>query len=134
EFNARFGDPETQVVLPRMQSDFGGFIDAVLKDEIYELVWNDKAMLGVVIAADGYPGNVEKGAPLPELGKLSHTEITHAGTRLIDGRFTANGGRILLITATGDSIAEAQKNVYQQIAAVDWPGFFYRSDIGWRAK
>lgn len=134
EFNARFGDPETQVVLPRMQSDFGEFMEAVLKDEAYELVWNDQAMLGVVIAADGYPGNVEKGAPLPELEKLQNLEITHAGTRLVDGRFKANGGRILLVTATGDSIGEAQKNVYQQIADVDWPGFFYRTDIGWRAK
>lgn len=134
EFNARFGDPETQVVLPRLQSDFGEFIDAVLKNEAYELVWNDKAMLGVVIAADGYPGNVEKGALLPELEKLEHTEITHAGTRLIDGRFTANGGRILLVAATGGSILEAQQKVYQQIDSIGWPGFFYRSDIGWRAK
>ena len=73
EFNARFGDPETQVVLPRMKSDFGAFMTALMNEEKFELEWSEQAMLGVVIAAEGYPGDVEKGNPLPSLEQLSET-------------------------------------------------------------
>ncbi|MBZ5202737.1 phosphoribosylamine--glycine ligase [Planomicrobium chinense] len=134
EFNARFGDPETQVVLPRMQSDFGIFMDSLLKGKPFELEWNDQAVLGVVIAAEGYPENVEKGLLLPDLRRLDGVEITHAGTKRIDSGYAGNGGRVLLVAAAGTSIAQAQDKVYEQLNKLRWTGFFYRSDIGWRAK
>ena len=134
EFNARFGDPETQVVLPRMKSDFGLFIDAILKGQPTELDWDDQAVLGVVIAADGYPETVQKGASLPDLTILTGVEVTHAGTKLSNNSYVGNGGRVLLVSASGSSIQTAQQNVYEQLSRVEWPGFFYRTDIGWRAK
>ncbi|MDN7229170.1 phosphoribosylamine--glycine ligase [Planococcus sp. N064] len=134
EFNARFGDPETQVVLPRMQSDFGAFIDSLLKGKPFELEWNDQAVLGVVLAAEGYPKSVEKGLLLPDLQRLDGVEITHAGTKRIDSGYAGNGGRVLLVAAAGASIALAQDKVYEQLNKLRWDGFFYRSDIGWRAK
>lgn len=134
EFNARFGDPETQVVLPRLQSDFGVFIDSLLKGKPFELEWNDQAVLGVVVAAEGYPESVEKGLPLPNLQRLTGVEITHAGTKRIDAGYAGNGGRVLLVAAAGTSISQAQEKVYDQLNKLRWTGFFYRSDIGWRAK
>ena len=134
EFNARFGDPETQVVLPRMKSDFGRFMDAILNGQPAELEWDDQAVLGVVIAADGYPEAVEKGALLPELSKLSGVEVTHAGTKRLNDGYSGNGGRVLLVSASGSSIRNAQEKVYQQLNSLQWNGFFYRTDIGWRAK
>lgn len=134
EFNARFGDPETQVVLPRMQSDFGAFMDSLLKEKPFELEWNEQAVLGVVLAAEGYPESAEKGQLLPDLQRLDGVEITHAGTKRIDSGFAGNGGRVLLVAAAGSSIAQAQDKVYEQLNKLRWDGFFYRSDIGWRAK
>lgn len=134
EFNARFGDPETQVVLPRMQSDFGAFMDSLLEEKPFELEWNEQAVLGVVLAAEGYPESAEKGQLLPDLQRLDGVEITHAGTKRIDSGFAGNGGRVLLVAAAGASIAQAQDKVYEQLNKLRWDGFFYRSDIGWRAK
>ncbi|ALS79405.1 phosphoribosylamine--glycine ligase [Planococcus kocurii] len=134
EFNARFGDPETQVVLPRMKSDFGLFMDAILKGQSAELEWDEQAVLGVVVAADNYPETVEKGACLPDLTKLTGVEVTHAGTKLSYGKYVGNGGRVLLVSANGSSIQDAQRKVYEQLNSVEWNGFFYRTDIGWRAK
>ncbi|ANU12371.1 phosphoribosylamine--glycine ligase [Planococcus halocryophilus] len=134
EFNARFGDPETQVVLPRMTSDFGLFMDNLLNNQPAELMWDDQAVLGVVVAADNYPETVEKGALLPDLTKLSGVEITHAGTKQTVNGYAGNGGRVLLISASGTSIESAQDKVYEQLNSLSWDGFFYRTDIGWRAK
>lgn len=134
EFNARFGDPETQVVLPRMKSDFGRFIHAVLNEEPTELEWDDQAVLGVVIAADGYPEAIQKGDALPDLTELTGVEVTHAGTKRLNSGYVGNGGRILLVSASGPTIQSAQQNVYEQLKRLEWNGFFYRTDIGWRAK
>jgi len=134
EFNARFGDPETQVVLPRMASDFGEFMDALLNEKPYDLKWSDDEMLGVVIAADNYPNDVKKGAPLPDLSKLDRSlQIFHAGTKEVDGKFIGNGGRVLLVTAKSPSLQESQEKVYKALTELSWDGFFYRHDIGWRA-
>lgn len=133
EFNARFGDPETQVVLPRMKSDFAEFINAILNNEPYQLEWDDQAVLGVVIAAKGYPESVEKGTLLPDLPQMDGVEITHAGTMMEKYGYAANGGRVLLVSAKGASIEEAQEKVYKQLEKLNWHGFFYRHDIGWRA-
>ncbi|MCZ2260181.1 phosphoribosylamine--glycine ligase [Sporosarcina sp. G11-34] len=134
EFNARFGDPETQVVLPRMVSDFGEFMMALMDSKPYELKWNDEAMLGVVVAADNYPGDVVKGAALPDLDVLSAQglDVFHAGTKASDTGFVGNGGRVILITAKADSLKQAQEDVYKGLSQLEWDGFFYRKDIGWR--
>lgn len=133
EFNARFGDPETQVVLPRMASDFGLFMTALMNEEAFDLQWSDEAMLGVVVAAEGYPGDVEKGNVLPNLDALSASHaVFHAGTKEVDGTFVGNGGRVLLVGAKAATLKEAQEKVYAGIATEKWDNFFYRTDIGWR--
>lgn len=133
EFNARFGDPETQVVLPRMKSDFGDFMNALLEGDKYELEWQEQAVLGVVIAAEGYPDKPAKGKVLPNLAGLSGVDIFHSGTKATSEGFAANGGRVLFISSEGDSVKEAQEKVYAQVNALSWSGFMYRTDIGWRA-
>ncbi|MFE6169180.1 phosphoribosylamine--glycine ligase [Viridibacillus arvi] len=133
EFNARFGDPETQVVLPRMASDFGEFLMALMNEEPYTLEWSNDAMLGVVIASEGYPGDVKKGAKLPSLEKLSaNFDVFHAGTKLVGEDFVGNGGRVLLVTTKATSLKDAQQKVYEGLSKESWAGFFHRSDIGWR--
>ncbi|RHW32087.1 phosphoribosylamine--glycine ligase [Lysinibacillus yapensis] len=133
EFNARFGDPETQVVLPRMSSDFGLFMKALMEEKYFDLQWSSEAMLGVVIAAEGYPGDVEKGNPLPDLADLTENfDVYHAGTKLEGDHFVGNGGRVLLVAAKADTLKEAQEKVYAGIEHQQWDGFFYRKDIGWR--
>lgn len=133
EFNARFGDPETQVVLPKMKSDFGAFMDAILDGRKFDLEWDGQAMLGVVIAADGYPGEIEKGILLPNFEELQDVEVVHAGTRETQKGFVGNGGRVLLVSAKGESLFAAQEKVYEELDKLEWLGYFYRTDIGWRA-
>ena len=134
EFNARFGDPETQVVLPRMDSDFGDLMMAILDEKPFDLKWSDDEILGVVIAADGYPEKVEKGDKLPDLTKLNgDLQVFHAGTKEVDGQFVGNGGRVILVTAKSSSLQQAQNEVYKALSDLKWDGFFYRHDIGWRA-
>ncbi|MFJ7951995.1 phosphoribosylamine--glycine ligase [Lysinibacillus sp. NPDC096418] len=133
EFNARFGDPETQVVLPRMASDFGAFMTALMDEKPFDLQWSEDAMLGVVIAAEGYPGDLEKGNVLPNLAALSSShDVFHAGTKLVDDKFVGNGGRVLLVGAKAATLKEAQEKVYAGIATEEWANFFFRKDIGWR--
>lgn len=134
EFNARFGDPETQVVLPRMTSDFGKFMLALMNETPFELTWSDEAVLGVVIASDGYPSEVKKGAKLPDLTTLTSTglNVFHAGTKVEDEDFIANGGRVILVAASESNLKEAQQKVYEGLADFEWDGLFYRKDIGWR--
>ncbi|MBD7986122.1 phosphoribosylamine--glycine ligase [Sporosarcina sp. Sa2YVA2] len=133
EFNARFGDPETQVVLPRMTSDFGEFMMALMDGKPYDLKWSEDAVLGVVVAADGYPGEVEKGKSLPDLSNLSaELDVFHAGTKLLGERFVSNGGRVVLVTSRASTLKEAQRKVYEGLDGLEWRGFFYRTDIGWR--
>ncbi|PIC70178.1 phosphoribosylamine--glycine ligase [Sporosarcina sp. P16b] len=134
EFNARFGDPETQVVLPRMKSDFGKFMEALMAGESFDLEWNEEAMLGVVIASEGYPNDVVNGHALPNLDVLTDQglDVFHAGTKLEDDRFIGNGGRVLLVAAKAATLKEAQEKVYTGLADQQWDGFFHRTDIGWR--
>ncbi|MCZ8540447.1 phosphoribosylamine--glycine ligase [Psychrobacillus psychrodurans] len=134
EFNARFGDPETQVVLPRMTSDFGKFMLALMNETPFELTWSDEAVLGVVIASEGYPADVKKGAKLPDLTTLTSAGlyVFHAGTKVEDEDFIANGGRVILVAASESTLKEAQQKVYEGLADFEWNGLFYRKDIGWR--
>jgi len=134
EFNARFGDPEAQVVLPRMASDFGEFMTALMAGKSFELKWHDEAVLGVVIASKGYPGDVVNGAALPKLDSLvdAGLDVFHAGTKFDGEHFIGNGGRVILITAKSNTLKEAQQKVYKELSQLEWDGFFYRKDIGWR--
>ena len=133
EFNARFGDPETQVVLPLMASDFGLFMKALMEEQSFDLQWSNEVMLGVVIAAEGYPSDVEKGNTLPNLNNLNNNyEVYHAGTKLVDGQFVGNGGRVLLVATKANTLKEAQEHVYNGLTRENWDHFFYRNDIGWR--
>ena len=137
EYNVRFGDPECQVLMMRLRSDIVPALiascDGVLKT--FDLRWSDDAAMTVVLAANGYPGSYEKGSEIRGLDAAEATGamVFHAGTKADGDRVLANGGRVLNVTATGTTIAEAQKNAYAAVDAIDWPGGFCRRDIGWRA-
>lgn len=132
EFNARFGDPETQVILPRMKSDLVQVILEVLEGNKPEIEWFEEAVIGVVVAANGYPEEYEKGAVLKGIEKMS--QVFHAGTaKNIDGEFITNGGRVLLVGSKASSLKEAQQKVYAELEKLDCPGTFYRKDIGSKA-
>ncbi|AIE58809.1 phosphoribosylamine--glycine ligase [Bacillus methanolicus] len=135
EFNARFGDPETQVVLPRMKSDLVSVILDLLDGKKPEIEWDHQAMLGVVVAAEGYPGAYKKGSVLKGLPELER-ELTvfHAGTEKNEqGLFITNGGRVLLVGAKAETLKEAQAKVYSGLANLQCNEVFYRKDIGNKA-
>ncbi len=138
EFNVRFGDPETQPVMLRLQSDLLDLVDAALTRQLdlIDARWNPRPSLGVVMAAANYPetpktGDVITGLDTPQpMG----TKIFHAGTRLDDaGRAVTTGGRVLCVCALGDTVAEAQREAYAAVSTIAWDGEFHRTDIGWRA-
>ena len=138
EYNARFGDPETQVLMPRLMSDLVPALlasrDGMLKS--FDLRWYETPALTVVMAANGYPGNYARGTViegLDEAAAVEGVQIFHAGTKAEGGRILANGGRVLNISATGNTVREAQVRAYVATARIRWPEGFYRRDIGWRA-
>lgn len=135
EFNARFGDPETQVVLPRMKSDLVDVLLRILNNEDVEIEWDNQAVMGIVLAAAGYPESYEKGNPIYGLEKINKEALVfHAGTALDGQTYVSNGGRVLLVGAKGDTLSQAQEEVYKQMNHIDVAkGFFYRKDIGYRA-
>ena len=137
EYNARFGDPECQVLMMRLESDLLELICAVAKGKLAEappLRFSEETALTVVIAANGYPAAPEKGGAIGGLKAASAegTRIFQAGTASVGGKLVANGGRVLNVTASGKNVAEAQKKAYSAAAAIDFPSGFYRRDIGWR--
>jgi phosphoribosylamine--glycine ligase len=138
EYNCRFGDPETQVMMPRLKSDLLTVLlamrDGMLKE--VDLRWSDDAALTVAMASKGYPGAYEKGqviSGLEQAAKLPGVQIFHAGTERRDGRIVAAGGRVLSVTATGKDVAEARARAYAAVDLIHWDGCFARRDIGWRA-
>jgi len=138
EYNVRFGDPETQVLMLRMMSDLVPALmaarDGVLKS--FDLRWYDDAALTVVMAAKGYPGDYQKGTViegLDEAAKVEGVQIFHAGTKADGDRILVNGGRVLNVCAIGRSVAEAQRQAYAAVDKINWPGGFCRRDIGRRA-
>jgi phosphoribosylamine--glycine ligase len=139
EFNARFGDPETQVILPRLRSDMLAILFAAAKGMLdgVDIHWNNKAALCVVMAAAGYPGDYKKGSVIKgfeQAASVPDAFVIHAGTARNDvGEIIATGGRVLGITATGDTIEQAQTQAYQAVDKIQWPEGFCRRDIGWRA-
>lgn len=133
EFNARFGDPETQVVLQRLESDFAQIIDDLLKGRQPIVEWKKEGYsLGVVVAAVGYPNTYEKGYPIPDFSDLNAAHIYYAGVKEREDQLVSNGGRVYLVEASGKTLQEAQKAVYTLLNKVDTAGTFYRKDIGFK--
>lgn len=135
EFNARFGDPETEVVLPKLTSDLGTAINAILNGSTPEFTWDDEnATLGVVLASNGYPNDVIKGALIPQIDVDEDSHVYYAGVAKDDeGKLVANSGRVLLVETTAADIKAAQDKVYAIIDKLDTTGMFYRHDIGSKA-
>ena len=138
EYNARFGDPECQVLMLRMMSDIVPALlasaDGQLKN--FSLRWYDEAALTVIMATKGYPGDYGKGSViegLEDAAKVEGVEIFHAGTAIKDGRLVANGGRVLNVCALGKTVTEAQRRAYEAVDRIRWPEGFCRRDIGWLA-
>ena len=138
EYNVRFGDPECEVLMPRLKSDILPALiaacDGVLGD--FDLRWSDQAALTVVLAARGYPAKPETGSVIRGVEKaecLDDVLVFHAGTKLKNGDLVANGGRVLNVVGLGKSVGEAQARAYRAVDAIDWPEGFCRRDIGWQA-
>lgn len=135
EFNARFGDPETQVILPRMKSDFPSVLLQVLAGSKVEIDWDPSPVIGVVLAADGYPGDlVTKGSAFSIPSTEKEIQIFHAGTeQLNEKEWIINGGRVLLAATKGQTLDEAKQSVYEYLGKHHWNGLFFRRDIGNKA-
>ncbi len=138
EFNARFGDPECQPLLMRMKSDIVPVLLAVANGNLGDLTieWHDQAAVCVVMAAEGYPGEIRSGDPISGLDQASHVPdlyVFHAGTTTRDGVCVTSGGRVLGVTARGDSVSAAIDLAYQGVSLISWQGVQYRTDIGKKA-
>ncbi len=138
EYNVRFGDPECQVLMMRLGAQALDLMQAATEGRLDQarVNWADDHALSVVMAAQGYPGGYTKGTVIEGLDGLpedSHHMVFHAGTARRDGQYTANGGRVLAVTARAGSLAEARDKAYQMVDQINWPDGFCRKDIGWRA-
>ena len=134
EFNCRFGDPETQAILPRMKSDLLPLLEATIDGKIdnHTIEWNGRACVAVVLASGGYPDKYETGktiSGLDEMAKLPDVQIFHAGTKRVNGQIVTAGGRVLAVTALGSTIEAARSRAYQAMAQIDFEGCHYRRDI-----
>lgn len=138
EYNVRFGDPECQVLMLRLGAQAFDLIHAAAEGRLADaqVNWADDHAVTVVMAANGYPGAYEKGSEIKGLEVLpndSMNVVFHAGTKTADGKTLATGGRVLNVTARGETLQDARDRAYEMVEAIDWPGGFYRRDIGWRA-
>lgn len=138
EFNCRFGDPETQPIMMRLKSDLADLCLAALDKSLDTIhaEWDSRAALGVVLAAGGYPDNYTKGDVIEGLDNVNGPDVKvfHAGTALNENnQVVTAGGRVLCVTALGDSVSAAQQRAYQAVKEITWKGCFSRSDIGYRA-
>jgi len=138
EYNVRFGDPECQVLMMRLKDDIVTIMLAACAGSLNKISvrWHDTAALTVVMATEGYPGDVEKGSVIGNLETamaMNGVQVFHAGTKRDGDNIVANGGRVLNITAQADSVGDAQALAYAAVDAIDWPQGFCRRDIGWRA-
>jgi phosphoribosylamine--glycine ligase len=138
EFNCRFGDPETEVVLPRLRSDFGELLLATVEGNLssYKAHWTEEACVTVVLASGGYPGRYETGLPIEGLDRtdeLEGTMVFHAGTEKRRGRVVSAGGRVLAVSALGETIGNARDRAYAAVERISFEGMQYRTDIAARA-
>lgn len=129
EFNARFGDPETEVVLPRMKSDLFTHITDLLHGKEFTIDWHENTFLGVVMASAGYPEKATKGIPIRDPGKVSNM-VFHMGTAFKDGQWLTDGGRVLFVSGKGADMEEARRDAYRAVKELDTEGLFFRNDIG----
>jgi phosphoribosylamine--glycine ligase len=134
EFNCRFGDPETQAILPRLKSDLLDLIEATIDGTLssIEPEWDDRAAVTVVMASGGYPGKYATGKTISGLeaaAEMPNVQVFHAGTRRENGRIVTAGGRVLAITALGETVADARASAYEAVARIDFEGAHYRRDI-----
>jgi len=136
EFNCRFGDPETEVVLPRLQSDIYEVFSAIVDGtEMPQMKWDERPVLGFVLASKGYPGSYQKGFEIGGLDEILADEDVkayHMGTALKDGKIVTNGGRVLMVLASGETLLAAKEKALAAAQAVNCDNFFMRKDIGWR--
>ena len=135
EFNVRFGDPETQVVLPRLETDLIEIMLAVIEGRLagLKLEWSRQHCMSVVLAAGGYPGPYEKGQVITGLEYLEKAFVFHAGTTKKEQQVLSSGGRVLNVTALGETLQQAADNIYSEIDRISFEGKYYRQDIGWKA-
>lgn len=137
EYNCRFGDPETQPIMVRLQSDLVALCDAALDGQLdtTDTQWDTRCAIGVVLAAGGYPASYDKGIPIHGLDaeQADNIKVFHAGTSEKDGTVVTSGGRVLCVTALGSDIAAAQQDCYNAAEQISWDGMTLRKDIGWRA-
>ena len=137
EYNCRFGDPETQPIMMRLRSDLAALGLAAIDGKLdqVEADWDPRPTLGVVMAAGGYPDSYDKGDAISGLDDADSdtVKVFHAGTAEKDGQVVTNGGRVLCVTALGDSVADAQRHAYEGVAKITWRGAYHRTDIGYRA-
>jgi phosphoribosylamine--glycine ligase len=132
EFNARFGDPETEVVLPRLTADIVDIFTAIIDGTTPVLIWDKRAAIGIVLASKGYPSNYEKGFEIKNLDRVDAT-VYHMGTKQENDKIITNGGRVLFVTALADTLKEAREKANAEVAKIDCENLFYRTDIGWQA-
>jgi len=136
EYNCRFGDPETQPIMLRLQSSLVELCNAALDKRLdqVEAHWDPRPSVGVVLAAGGYPGDYDKGDEISLPSECpADSKIFHAGTKLVDGKVVTAGGRVLCATALGESVTEAQQRAYELVDLIGWKGAYYRTDIAYRA-
>jgi len=138
EYNVRLGDPEAQVILPRLEEDFLALLLACIEEDLIprNLRFSPRTALSVVLAAKGYPDAPVTGTEIRGIARaeaMPHVTITHAGTKQVADRLVANGGRVLNVTALGSDVTDARARAYAAVDAIDWDGGFCRRDIGWRA-
>lgn len=129
EFNARFGDPEAEVILPRLETDICDVIENIMNHQKSELKWDKQVTLGVVMASEGYPATSTKGAPITNLDAVEGY-VYHMGTKAVQGDVVTDGGRVLLVMAKADTLEEAYEQAYRDVAKIQCDTLFYRNDIG----
>ncbi len=132
EFNARFGDPETEVVLPRLKTDIVDVFNAIIDKTDIDILWDDSCSLGIVLASKGYPEAYEKGHVIENLCDVE-AKVYHMGTKLQDLKYVTNGGRVLIVVGMGKTIKEAKDNALKEVKKIKCDNLFYRSDIGYKA-
>ena len=132
EYNVRMGDPETQVVIPRIKNDLLAIINDCLESNLEDVILDidDRFVTTVILAANGYPNNYNKGDEIGNLSEENNTKIFHAGTKSLDDKILSNGGRVLASTGFGNSINEALTNSYKIAKKISWNNKYFRSDIG----
>ncbi|MDR3281581.1 MAG: phosphoribosylamine--glycine ligase, partial [Endomicrobium sp.] len=137
EFNCRFGDPETQVILPLLDTDLADICTAILSKNLsnINIKWKKKFSVCVVISSGGYPGKFKNSLEIKGIERIGdkNTTVFHAGTKLKNGKFFTSGGRVLGITSVADNIKSAVRKVYRNVGMVHFESMYYRKDIAWRA-